>query len=131
MKKNGFEFNYVAPTKEERKEIESIRNNYVEKKPATSKLQRLRNLDAKVKNIPIAMSLMVGCVGALIFGLGLAMILEWQILTWGIVVALIGLVPVALAYPIYTKLSVVMKAKYSEEIIKLSDELLNDEKIDE
>ena len=51
---NDFEFNYSAPTAEERKEIESIRNSYLlQEKKTPSKLDVLRKLDWKVRNILI------------------------------------------------------------------------------
>lgn len=125
--KNDFEFKYSAPTTSERREIESIRNSYMPKTKQTSKLDTLRNLDSKVKNAPIIVSLCVGVLGTLIFGLGMTLFLEWQQIVWGIVVGIIGLVPVGLAYPIFSYISKKLKNKYGEEIIKLSNELLNDE----
>ena len=126
--KNDFEFKYVAPTSEERKEIESIRRNYLTQEKSMSKIDYLRKLDAKVKEIPMVVSLIIGVLGTLIFGLGLTMILEWNLLVWGIVICAIMIVPVALAYSIYRKLDRELREKYSEEILRLTDELLNNEK---
>lgn len=125
--KNDFEFKYSAPTSSERREIESIRNSYMPKTKQTSKLDALRNLDNKVKNTPVIVSLCVGVLGTLIFGLGMTLFLEWQQIVWGIVVGIIGLVPIVLSYPIFSYISKKLKNKYSDEIIKLSNELLNDE----
>ena len=126
MKNNDFEYRYVAPTASERLEIESIRDKYMKKGKSESKLEILRKLDNKVKNIPTAISLAIGIVGTLIFGLGIAMILEWSIIVWGVVVGIIGLIPTLLAYPAYLKSYKFYKNKYSKEILNLSDELLND-----
>lgn len=123
---NDFEYNYVAPTSEERKEIESIRNNYISQNKSVDKLEILRKLDNKVKSIPTIISLIFGIVGLLIFGLGLTMILEWKVTIGGIIVGAIGVIPMILAYPMYRKISNNLKNKYSDEIIKLSDELLNE-----
>ena len=122
---NDFEFNYVAPTTEERKEIESIRNSYLGKSKKEDKLAYLRKLDNKVKNIPVILSLILGIVGTLIFGLGMAMILEWEILIWGIVVMAVGLVPTLFAYPMFKLSTQKLKEKYADEILQLSNELLN------
>lgn len=122
---NDFEFKYSAPITEERKEIESIRNSY-SVHSESNKLMRLRELDAKVKNVPTVVSLVVGIIGLLVFGLGLTMILEWKLLVWGIIVSALGFVLMCGALPINKKLSSTLKAKYSDEIIKLSDELLNE-----
>ena len=125
MKNNDFEYKYSAPTSAERKEIESIRNSYlIEKSP--NKHEQLRKLDRKVRNLPTAFSLIVGILGLLLLGLGFSMILEWKIYLWGIVVSCIGLIAISLAYPIYFKTSNYLKSKYSEQILKLSEELLNE-----
>ena len=128
MKKNDFEYNYIAPTSEERKEIESIRNTYAKRSASNEKLDQLRRLDFKVRNTPIILALVLGVVGILTFGVGLTMMLEWNMLVWGIVVSIVGLIPVAFAYPTYLKSNKVLRDKYSQQIIKLSDELLNEEK---
>lgn len=122
---NDFECKYYAPTPKERKEIESIRNSYLQESASAEKLIKLRKLDSKVKNIPSTMSLIVGIIGTLIFGLGFAMVLEWQINIWGVVVSIIGAIPIALAYPLNQFMSKRLKSKYSKEIIKISNELLD------
>lgn len=124
--KNDFEFKYTAPSIEERKEIESIRNSYVKNSTSNAKIETLRKLDNKVKGTPTCIALILGIVGTLIFGLGLTMILEWNIVIWALPVCLVGLVAIILAHPIYHKISIKLKDKYAEEIIKLSDELLNE-----
>jgi hypothetical protein len=53
------------------------------------------------------------------------MILEWNIWLWGIVLMAVGSIPIALAYPVYKKVLKKYKNRYGEEIIKLSEELLN------
>lgn len=128
MKNNDFEFQYSAPTNIERKEIESIRNSYLEKASGSDKLSRLRKLDSKVRNIPIVISLILGVVGILIFGLGLTMVLEWNLNIWGVIVGALGLIPTLFAYPVYYQTLKHLKNKYSNEIIKLSEELLGDNK---
>lgn len=125
MDNNDFEYKYSAPTAEERKEIESIRNGYLKEKKIDSKLERLRKLDAKVKNIPLIFGLVFGIFGTLIFGLGMAMVLEWSLMVWGIVVSAVGVVPISLAYPVYKIYSKKMKETYSAEILSLSEQLLN------
>lgn len=120
-----FNYKYVAPTEEERKEIDSIRRQYAPQSQTESKLDRLRRLDSIVKNTAIIWSLVLGVLGTLIFGLGLTMILEWQILPWGIVIMAIGSVPIAIAYPVYKTVLKKYKNRYGEEILRLSKELLN------
>lgn len=126
MEKNDFEFKYVALSQEEKKEIESIKNSYIQKDKTISKLETLRKLDSKVKNLPLIIAIIFGGCSTLIFGLGLAMVLEWKLLIWGIVVMIVGFIPMLCTYPLYVLMSKNLKNKYSKEIIKLSDELLND-----
>ena len=126
--KNDFEFKYVAPTNEERKEIESIRNSYLEENKKTSKLDYLRQLNNRVKDLPQIFSLVIGILGTLIFGLGLTMILEWEIILWGVVLCVVALVPIAFAYPVYIKSDKILRDRYRDEILRLSNELLNEDK---
>ena len=125
---NKFNYRYTAPTEEERKEIDSIRRQYHQEEKQESKLDRLRRLNNLVKNTATIWSLCIGVVGCLIFGLGLTLILEWNILLWGIILMVAGSIPMALAFPIYVKVLKKYKSLYGEEIIKLSEELLNENK---
>ena len=69
--------------------------------------------------------LTLGVIGTLLFGTGLTFFLEWTHLWYlGIPFALAGLVIVILTYPIYLKVLKKYKAKYGEEIIRISNELL-------
>lgn len=124
---NQFNYRYVAPSEEERREIESIRDQYFPKEKVESKLERLRKLDFLVKNTAMIIALCIGVIGALLFGLGLAMILEWNYLIAGIILGVVGAVPIGLAYPVYRKVLKHNKEKYGEEILSLSNELLGEE----
>ena len=121
-----FNFKYTAPSQEERKEIDSIRRQYCPSEQKESKLERLRRLDALVKNSAVIWSLVLGILGLLTFGLGLTMILEWNIWLWGIVLMGAGSILVAIAYPVYKLTLNKGKAKYGDEILRLSEELLNE-----
>lgn len=120
-----FEYTYAAPTAEERRQIMDIREQYAPKAEKELKFYRLKKLDSKVRKTPMAISLVLGIIGTLVFGTGLTMILQWGILIWGSVVSAAGLLPVAAAYPVYKKLYYRYKKTYGEEILKLSDELLH------
>lgn len=122
-----FEYKYSVPTESERKEIEHIQSQYLQKNDTTTKIERLRKLDNKVKNMPAMISIALGIVGLLIFGLGLTMILEWDLIVWGAILSTIGCIPMGLAYLAYNKIYNKLKNQYSPEILKLSRELLNEE----
>lgn len=121
-----FEYKYSAPTQEERKEIESIRNQYLPKDEKSQKLERLRYLDNKVTSLPVAVSISFGVIGTLIFGTGMCFFLEWVNLWFiGIPFSIVGMLIIILAYPIYNKLLNKLKNKYKDEIISISNELMN------
>lgn len=122
---NQFNFKYTAPTEEERKEIDSIRRQYAPQDHTETKIERLRRLDNIVKSMPVIYSLVCGVVGALIFGLGLAMVLQWSIWFGGIALMVVGSAPMIIAYPVYVCVLKRYKEKYGEEILKISEELLN------
>ncbi|MBQ3493544.1 MAG: hypothetical protein IJA88_05490 [Clostridia bacterium] len=125
---NQFNFKYTAPTEEERKEIDSIRRQYAPVEKTETKIERLRRLDSIVKNTSTIWSLVLGVVGCLIFGLGFTMILEWNIWLWGIILCVLGSVPMIIAYPVYNYVLKKYKKEYGDEILKLSEELLNEKR---
>ena len=126
MQKNKFEYTYHAPSETEREEIRAIRRQFLPTDPTEiSAIERLRKLNKKVYSVPTAISIALGVFGILIFGLGMSMALEWALYVWGAIVSAVGVVPLALAYPVYGKMTEHRKQTYGEEIVRLSDELLN------
>ena len=125
MDNKEFEYTYSAPTEAERREIANIRKQYETKSDKQIKLDRIRKLDSFVQNFSMTLSLIVGIMGALIFGLGMSMILAWDIMVFGIIVCIIGAVPMVSAYPVYVITLRNNKEKYGEEILRLSEELLD------
>lgn len=124
---NKFNYTYAAPTEQERSEVESIRRQYTTAEQSNQNgIERLRKLDAKVKRAPLIASITLGVLGVLVFGLGLTMVLEWNLFVWGAVVAAVGIVPIAIAHPVHKVLLKRNKAKYGDEIVKLSDEILHE-----
>ena len=127
-KQTKFEFNYSAPSEQERKEIESIRRQYTNvTETKEDKLFRLRKLNSYVNNSATIIGLVFGVIGLLIFGLGMTMVLEWSLVLWGVIVGAVGVIPMAIAYPVYKAVYKKNKLKYGEEILALSNELLGKE----
>ncbi len=123
--KDTFNYSYSAPTEKERAEIENIKRQYVSKQNVQkTKLDRLRELHGKVKNPAMIASIIVGIIGLLIFGSGIAMALEFAMVVWGIIVGAVGLAVMIFNYPLYEYIIKIGKAKYGDEILKLTDELL-------
>lgn len=123
---NEFNYTYAPVSDKERREVEAIKNRYEPKAEKSDKLKRLKSLDERVKNIPTALSLVLGIVGTLIFGAGMSFVLEFELYILGIIISAVAIVPIALAYPVFTKCQTRLMKKYRDEIIRLSNELLDE-----
>lgn len=119
-----YNYTYTAQNVDERKEVERIRNAYIS--PEENKLEQLRRLNAKVYQQGIVVSMSVGIVGTLILGVGMTCVLVWSQMILGIIIGVVGLAVLGVAYPLNTKLVNQRKAELGPEIIKLSNEILND-----
>lgn len=124
--KEGFSFTYSA---QQQKEIEAIRNKYLPKE--ADKMEQLRKLHAVPTQKAQAASIAIGVIGALIMGTGMSFamtdlgaVLGGFTMVLGIVVGIIGMVLVALAYPIYNRVLQKQRKIIAPEILRLSDELL-------
>ncbi len=118
-----FTYSYKAPTESERKEIMSIKRQYEQDKNS-DKLERLRYLHSKVKNVSTVAALSLGIVGTLVLGGGMALVLELEQMVVGSVIGILGIIILSSAYPVYNLIFKKLKKKHSEEILKLSNELL-------
>lgn len=130
-KEEKFEYTYAAPTEAERREAEEIRKHYQDPAVSEDKITRLRRLDEKAKLPPTIWALVLGVVGTIVFGAGMSIVLEKLLpyyLIVGTAVSVVGLIPIVLAYPVYKLVSKKCKAKYAEEILRLSEEILNENK---
>ena len=129
MKENKFEYTYRALDENQRRTVSSIKSQYdVKSETPAGAYEEIVRLDKRVKNAAMALSISIGVIGLLIFGLGLAMVLEWELYLWGIVVSLLGTIPCALAMPVYRLLIKRGKRKYGKRILELSNELLETDK---
>ena len=124
--KEGFSFTYSA---QQQKEIEAIRNKYLPKEE--DKLEQLRKLHAIPTQKAQSASLAVGIIGALVMGTGMSLAmtdigaaLGSLAMVLGIAVGFVGMVLVALAYPLYNRVLKKQREKIAPEILRLSDELL-------
>ena len=115
-------FSYTYSAKEQ-EEINRIRKKYVE---TEDKMERLRKLDLGVTQKATVISIIIGIIGTLIMGTGMCCTTVWQEMWFipGIIIGIIGLVVMALAYPIYQKVLKKEREKIAPEIIRLTDELM-------
>ena len=126
MENHSFEYTYSA---QQQKEVEDIRKKYLPKEE--DKMERLRKLHAIPTQKAQAASLAVGIIGALIMGTGMSLamtdigsVLGSLAMALGILVGVVGMVLVALAYPLYNRVLRKEREKIAPEILQLSEELL-------
>ena len=124
--KEEFSFIYSA---QQQKEVEEIRKKYLPKEE--DKMEQIRRLHAIPTQKAQAASLAVGVIGALILGTGMSVCLTdigaalgSLAMVIGILVGVVGMVLVALAYPLYNRVLKKNRDKIAPEILRLSDELL-------
>ena len=122
----SFEYTYSS---ERQQEIEAIRRKYLPKEE--DKMEQLRKLHYSATQKAQAASIAIGVVGALILGTGMSLCmtdlgasLGHMAMVLGILVGLVGLVMVALAYPVYTGVLKKERARIAPEILRLTEELL-------
>lgn len=124
--KEGFNFTYSAA---QQQEVENIREKYLPREE--DKMGQLRKLHGIPTKKAQEVSLAVGITGALIMGTGMSLAmtdigvaLGSFAMVIGIAVGIVGMVLVALAYPIYNRVLKKQREKIAPEILRLSDELL-------
>ena len=129
MEDKEFKYTYSAPNAEEKKEILKIQSQYLpkESEQKEEKMALLKKLDGKVKAPAKAVSSIIGVIGFLCFGLGMSMVLEWQMILWGAILGIVGLVLMVFAYPVHNKILAKRKEKYAKQILELSQDLLNED----
>ena len=126
MENHSFEYTYSA---QRQQEVEAIRRKYLPKEE--DKMEKLR----KLHNIPTqkaqSASIAVGITGALILGTGMSLCMTElgaalgnPAMIIGVIIGLVGILLVALAYPIYNRTLKKEREKIAPEILRMTDELL-------
>ncbi len=134
---NGFRYSYSA---KEQTELKKIREKYLDGvTPTADKMARLRRLDAAVEQKAIAVSLIVGVLGALLLGFGMSLIMTELraalglsfgfALALGLLSGLLGIAGVIAAYPLYQQILTKERKRVAPEILRLSEELLQEREI--
>ena len=110
---------------------QKIRNNYVEKDKKKTPIEELKSLDLKVKKPALIFAYVYGILGTLILGTGMCFAMDVFALgssVWialGVVIGIMGIIMVSTNYPIFQHVLNKRKAKYSSEILAISNEILN------
>lgn len=128
MENNQGTFTYTYSTQQQ-EEIKRIRKKY--SAPEENKMDQLRRLDQRATQKAQAWAIAVGVIGALILGTGMSLAMTelssfpgGTAMFIGIPVGLIGIVLVALAYPVYVRTLKKERQRIAPEILRLSDELM-------
>ena len=108
-----------------------IRAQYVEKTP--SKLDALRALDRKVRRPANVFAYTFGSIAAVVMGSGMSLVMTEigavlgmaNPMIPGIAIGVVGLVMALVNYPIYKSILKSRKRKYGEEILSLSEKIMN------
>ena len=110
---------------------QKIRTQYVEKQ--FTELDELRRLDSKVKRPANVFAYIFGSIGAIVMGAGMSLVMTDvgsyigldNTMIPGIAVGVAGLVMALINYPIYKGILGSRKKKYSDEILNLSEKVMN------
>lgn len=119
-----FEYRYSAKQQEE---IEAIRRKYLPKEE--DRMEQLRQMDKRVSRKGTIISIIIGVIGCLLLGIGMCCTMEWagRWFVPGIIIGVIGIVMIALAYPLYERITKKERKKIAPLILKLADELKSKE----
>ena len=121
-------FRYTYSAKEQ-SEVAAIRKKYLP--PEENKMEQLRKLDRSATGKAQAWAIALGVIGTLILGTGMSLcmtelsgFLGGTAMFIGIPVGLVGIVLVALAYPVYNKILKKERQRIAPEVLRLTEELM-------
>ena len=110
---------------------QKIRAQYTER--TTTELDELRKLDAKVKRPANVFAYVFGSLSAIVMGSGMSLVMTdigaaigiTSALVPGIAIGVVGMALAIVNYPIYKGILSARKKKYGEEILALSEKIIN------
>lgn len=113
--------------------IQQIRTQYTEKE--YTHLDQLKELDSKVKRPANVFAYIFGSIGALIMGAGMSLVMTDIVeivgidnaMPCGIVIGIIGMLMAIVNYPFYKSMLASRRKKYADQIIALSDKIMNNQ----
>lgn len=116
-----FSYTYSA---REQEEIKTIRQKYMSQEE--NKMEQLRRLDKNATWKGTIVASILGVIGAFFLGIGMCCAMVWNGLLFvpGIIIGIIGLIVIAVAYPLYLKITKKQREKLAPQIMKLTDELM-------
>ncbi len=132
---NGFNYTYSA---KEQAELKKIRDKYLAdtKLNELDKMEQIRRLDNSVVRGATVFALCLGIIGTLIMGFGMSLIMTSMkeffgldiktAMIVGIVIGVVGVVAVVMSYPLYHFITEKKRKKVAPEILRLTEELLEE-----
>lgn len=110
--------------------VQKIRTQYTEKQH--TELDTLKELDAKVKKPANIFAYTYGSVSAIIMGTGMSLVMTeigtilglTNAMVPGIAIGVVGLSMALTTYPIYKKILEGRRKKFAPEILKISEQLM-------
>ncbi len=113
---------------------QKIRTQYMEKEEKSTDLDKLRELDSKVKRPASIFGYTFGTISALVMGSGMSLVMTdigdklgmGDVMAPGIVIGVVGMLMALINYPIYKKILGSRKQKYAKEIIELSEKIIEE-----
>ena len=109
-------------TQKDMSQAEKIRRQYLSRE--TNKMEQLQKLDSKVKAPGKVVASILGVVGSLVMGGGMAMIMVNDVIDTGLLLGIPGMLIALTAYPIYSLITNARKKKYADEILRLSNDIV-------
>lgn len=111
--------------------VQKIRSQYMQKQ--TTELDELRELDAMVKRPANVFAYVFGGIGAIVMGAGMSLVMTdigatlglTNAFLPGIALGIVGMIMAIVNYPIYKKILNSRKEDYADEILALSEKIMN------
>ena len=111
--------------------VQKIRTQYTEKEH--TRLDELKELDTKVKRPANVFAYIFGTISAIIMGCGMSLVMTdigtqlgmTETMVPGIVIGVVGMMMAIANYPMHKKILASRRKKYADQIIALSDRLMN------
>jgi len=129
MEKNQETFNYTYSAKLQ-EEVQNIRKKYLPQEE--DKMAKLRKLHNSATQKAQVWSLVIGVLGTLVMGTGMSLAMTdlgkhfglSSGFILGIIIGIIGMLTIALAFPVYNRVLKKERERIAPEILRLSDELI-------
>lgn len=111
--------------------VQKIRTQYTEKE--LTALDKLKELDSKVKRPANMFAYIFGSISAIIMGAGMSLVMTdigeivgiANSMVSGIVIGVVGMLMAAINYPVYKRFLGSRRKKYADKIIALSDKIMS------